>query len=309
MEWSTGNFDKIRVSSNASEHGAGIGSEFSDLKVTNSSILLNTARGLGGGLYATHSSPILINTTIADNIAQENGSDGLWIGRDSHPKIVNSIIWGTSSEHISLRLDSSSILIAYSDIRNGENAITIEPDEICTVLYDSSNIQSEPLFTNPDSGNYEISSSSPCLNAGVAQFIWEGDTLMNLTPDEYMGYAPDMGAVQVGLPVQINSKLSLPQAFTLYHNFPNPFNPSTSIRYAIPVNSDIEIVIYDILGKHVKTLVNAVQPPGAHTITWNGSDASGHKMSAGLYLCRFVARDKYTSQIQHSQVRKMILIK
>jgi serine protease len=88
-----------------------------------------------------------------------------------------------------------------------------------------------------------------------------------------------------------------PLVFKLYQNYPNPFNPMTMINYQLPITSNVEINIYNLLGQKVATLVNQKQPAGNYHIQW---DATGY--STGVYYYRLKAGDL-------QQVKKMILIK
>ena len=72
----------------------------------------------------------------------------------------------------------------------------------------------------------------------------------------------------------------------LSNNYPNPFNPSTTIQYVLPVNSHLELAIYNIKGQKINTLVNEYCQSGAHSIVWNGNDASGSPVASGLYFYR-----------------------
>jgi len=71
--------------------------------------------------------------------------------------------------------------------------------------------------------------------------------------------------------------------------YPNPFNPTTTIRYTIPENSPVTVTIYDQQGRQVNTLVNAQQTVGDYHLQWNGTDASGRQLSSGLYFCQVQA--------------------
>jgi hypothetical protein len=94
----------------------------------------------------------------------------------------------------------------------------------------------------------------------------------------------------------------IPKEFALYQNYPNPFNPATEIKFDIPKESHVKIVIYDITGKEVRTLVDEVVKPGAYRILWDGTDNSGNKVTSGIYFYRMIA-GSYVS------VKKMVLIK
>ncbi len=98
----------------------------------------------------------------------------------------------------------------------------------------------------------------------------------------------------------------LPQRFALYANFPNPFNPSTSIEYALPQAAKVELVIYDILGRPVRTLAaNTLQSAGFYRLAWDGRDEAARAVASGVYLYRLRA----AGETPFVQTRKMMLIK
>ena len=82
----------------------------------------------------------------------------------------------------------------------------------------------------------------------------------------------------------------VPDEFSLQQNFPNPFNPETTINYTLPVSADIELKIFDILGRHVKTLVNRKEHPGSYSIKWNGKDKFENQVASGVYFYRLDAK-------------------
>ena len=71
-------------------------------------------------------------------------------------------------------------------------------------------------------------------------------------------------------------------------NFPNPFNPQTSIAYTIPRRTHVALTIYDAAGRLVAKLVNGVQPAGRNVVTWNGRDRRGLTVAPGVYFARLV---------------------
>ncbi|MFQ6617997.1 MAG: T9SS type A sorting domain-containing protein [Fidelibacterota bacterium] len=109
----------------------------------------------------------------------------------------------------------------------------------------------------------------------------------------------DLGTI-VG--VADNSVLQVPQKFALHQNFPNPFNPETRISFDVPYTSHVKIVIYNVLGQQVRTLVNEIYPAGHHVVNWDGRSGSGRKISAGIYFYRMKTGDQFTT-------RKMLLLK
>ena len=96
--------------------------------------------------------------------------------------------------------------------------------------------------------------------------------------------------------------VGLPETFTLSQNFPNPFNPSTLIQYTIPANFNgvskqrTTVTIFNLLGKKIATLVDKSQTPGSYTVTWEGKDSSGHRVSSGIYVYRLQSGPFSTSK-------------
>lgn len=100
---------------------------------------------------------------------------------------------------------------------------------------------------------------------------------------------------------------TLPQSFSLGQNFPNPFNPSTIITYALSASENgrpatVNLSVYNLLGEKIITLVNKVQRPGNYAVAWNGTDRRGAKVASGVYFYRL-------SYGEQSATRKMMLLK
>ncbi len=77
---------------------------------------------------------------------------------------------------------------------------------------------------------------------------------------------------------------NIPDKFQLFQNFPNPFNPSTRIRYDLPQSSSVRLKIYNLLGEEVRTLVNQFQSAGSYEIEWDARDNAGVKVPTGIYI-------------------------
>ena len=95
----------------------------------------------------------------------------------------------------------------------------------------------------------------------------------------------------------LEKSLLSPTEFALNPNYPNPFNPVTTINYSIPKLSDVQVIVYDITGRQVITLVEATQKPGHYTIQWNA-----HDTASGLYFLKLESNGKI-------QTRKVMLLK
>jgi len=77
---------------------------------------------------------------------------------------------------------------------------------------------------------------------------------------------------------------NLPTDFALKQNFPNPFNPTTTIRYELPQSENVRLIIYNMLGQKVRTLVNEQHTAGRYSVTWDGKDDAGRMVGSGLYF-------------------------
>lgn len=86
-------------------------------------------------------------------------------------------------------------------------------------------------------------------------------------------------------------------------NFPNPFNPSTTISFSLPIESRVDLIIYNIKGQQVKAIVNDIFEKGSHSVTWNGFDDSGNLVSSGVYFYKLYVNNK------EELVRKCLLLK
>ena len=98
------------------------------------------------------------------------------------------------------------------------------------------------------------------------------------------------------------SESVLPTEYALDQNYPNPFNPSTTIRYALPEESKVTLVIYDILGREVIELVSETQPAGKHQVVWQGQNAFGQPVASGIYIYRYSAGG-------YTDMKKMLLLR
>ncbi len=93
-----------------------------------------------------------------------------------------------------------------------------------------------------------------------------------------------------------------PLEFAFFPNVPNPFNPSTRLRFALPEPAEVELAIFNILGQKVKTIVRGLLPSGLHETVWNGADDFNRPIASGVYFARLRAGDK-------QQIRRMVVVK
>ncbi|MBM4404248.1 MAG: T9SS type A sorting domain-containing protein, partial [Candidatus Cloacimonetes bacterium] len=103
-------------------------------------------------------------------------------------------------------------------------------------------------------------------------------------------------------PVSTNDAVTPPLAQMLHPNFPNPFNPSTTIVFTNPQTGNASLSVYNLKGQLVKTLINGTVNPGEHRVIWNGTDNSGKSVASGVYFYRLTANGR-------TETRKMMLMK
>ncbi|UCH61907.1 MAG: T9SS type A sorting domain-containing protein [Fidelibacterota bacterium] len=282
------------TASGAYGNGGGLSIFRSSPTLTGVTVTGNTATNGGGLFISWDSSPTLTGVTVTGNTATNGG--GIYCGSSS-PILVNAILWNDSPKEIYFNQDGnpSSITIAHSDVQGGVGSMVTNNNGTANWL--EGNINTDPLFVDPENGDFHLLEGSPCIDAGTSFFVWDGDTLVNLNPEEYVGIAPDMGAFEYGA-LSIREEIaSLPTEFTLYQNYPNPFNPVSIIRYELPQVSIVSLIVYDILGREVARLVDSYMEPGDHQVQWNAPE-----LPSGVYIARLVTPE-YGKSI------KMLLLK
>jgi hypothetical protein len=140
-------------------------------------------------------------------------------------------------------------------------------------------------------GDYDCNSNG----VGDAQDIANGtsvDANLNGIPDECEEYSTDVAT----------DGPETPSAYRLHPNFPNPFNPSTTIRYDVAVAGLVRIRIFDPAGRLVRALSNRSESPGTRTVVWNGKDDTGRSVASGVYFCRLDAPG-------FSETRKLVMLR
>jgi len=95
--------------------------------------------------------------------------------------------------------------------------------------------------------------------------------------------------VEKSLPDTTSAANTYPESFAMFDNYPNPFNPQTSIRYALPQSGHVLIEIYNVLGQRIATLIVTEMAQGYHVAKWDGRNSLGQKVGAGIYLVRMQA--------------------
>mgnify|MGYP001196654309 CR=1 FL=1 len=255
-----------------------------DIKSTLNQIYLIANEG-GDGIYMKINSDVnCINTTIFGNGNLENDiSSTVFCITNCSLSLSNTIIWENHGPAVEFSSTSNpnSVSVNYCDVEGGQNGITT--NENGSISWLMGNVEINPLFCNPDSGDFNLAQNSPCVGTGHD--------------------GANMGAFDVGCEAILSMENDLiPLQFIQYQNYPNPFNPVTTLRYDLPEDSFVEITVYDILGNIIKNLINQNENYGYKSVQWNGTNNLGQPVSAGVYLYSIEAGD-------FRQTKKMILLK
>jgi hypothetical protein len=112
----------------------------------------------------------------------------------------------------------------------------------------------------------------------------------------------DSLAQGTGISKQSGQLAALPEEFALFANYPNPFNPATTIKYALKADVKVSLKIYNMLGQEVRTLIDEPQPAGFREVFWNAKNNFGQQVASGIYIYRIVAGN-------YIQTHRMILLK
>lgn len=275
---------------NAADFGGAIGLRFNSNPLIISNIFTENYAFLGGApIFCTDSYPKLINNTIAGNFVLNEDvffNTGAIHTFQSKPLIYNNIIWDNSG----FFLNENPLLFckwyytAFNDVNFDHPGL--------------GNINADPLFTGWD--DFSLTSGSPCINAGTLDLpngieLPEFDLAGN--PRIY-GSTVDMGAYEwQGTVVEPEIPQISPQT-THISNFPNPFNPSTTIRFSIEQkeqNQQVKLIIYNIKGQKVKTLLDCTTAPGTYECNWNGKDEMGKSVSSGQYVVKLIQNGNETA--------------
>jgi len=268
--------DSCSIINNSALHSGGgvtisryaISTVSNTLIASNTSSLVDTAEFYSGGANIWGGANVdFLNCTFTGNVS--DWGSGLTIQSGAVSNITNCIFWGNSYEQIALAdYDSlgGTLTIDYSDLQGGIDSVSVS--ENSSLYFGTHILDLDPFFCNPDNGDYAIAENSPCVGTG--------------------DNGENIGAYDVGCgPMSISDgNLTIPNKFSLYHNYPNPFNPTTTISYQLPQSAIVNLSIYNVTSQLVETLVNENINAGYYLVKWN---ASG--FSSGLYFYRIKAGD------------------
>ncbi|MCK9995938.1 MAG: S8 family serine peptidase [Candidatus Krumholzibacteria bacterium] len=260
--------DSLVVTGNGAHIGGGVDlTDCTDAVLMNSVLTGNTAVLWGGGLnFQGNAAGSISGNTFFGNDATSSGGGGIYMTTSS-PAITNNIsafnTGGTSNANGMALLATPSVLSCNDTYGNTGADYSGVADPTGT----DGNISLDPLFCNTGTGNFNLTTESPCTvaNSGGCGLIGAltsgcGESPV---PDDHAG---------------------IPAAFRVEQNFPNPFNPKTTIRFSLPAAGRTRVAIFDVAGHHVKTLIDEDLPAQAHQVVWTGEDDNGRGVAAGIYF-------------------------
>ena len=149
-----------------------------------------------------------------------------------------------------------------------------------------------------DTATWTYTTDNVAVGAGLPTFIIVGVT----DDDSSAVHVDEVWYNETPTGMGISDDAPIASSYKLGQNYPNPFNPTTHIRFNIPETGLVNITIYDMLGRQVKTLINNTQDAGYRSIIWDATNDYGKPMSAGIYLYQIQTGD-------FIQTKKMVLLK
>ncbi|MDD3236271.1 MAG: T9SS type A sorting domain-containing protein [Candidatus Cloacimonetes bacterium] len=239
-------------------------------------------------------------TAAVGTIGNVSMHNNIFYNPDANKEIV---MYSTSTQQYVCNLDMD-----YNSIRGGSASI-LNASYLNTLSYGEHNQDADPVFasTVPDTPNYlRLAPGSPCINAGTPDA-----TGLSLLPYDLAGNSRiwngiiDMGCYEYGSEPYVANDDPYTPALTdniTAINYPNPFNPETTISFFLPQAGETELSIYNLKGQKVRNLLSSPLPTGTHRANWNGMDDSNKPVSSGIYFYRINAN-------QHSYTGKMIMAK
>ncbi len=277
------------IDNEALDRAGGIVVSLCSLIVLSNNIVVQNSAGwaFGGGIVFYDSQGSISFNTICRNRSMNSGG-GLQINNSSLDTFTNNIFWNNEVNGDSLD--------PLSQLYNPDNSLQLEYSCIQNGWPGEGNIDTDPLFADPDNGDFHITwdnypsedeTKSPCIDTGAP--------FSPLDPDSTHA---DMGALYFNQWISdIDDPIALPERVRLHQNYPNPFNASTLISYELPIASQVKLDIYDILGRHIATLEDGTQPAGSHQVVWNADE-----LASGVYFYKLQAKE-------YNATRKLMLIK
>jgi hypothetical protein len=266
-------------SNEAARGGAAAADSSAQLDISDCELSRNTAVE-GGAIWGSDSEIAFMRSTLAENVA-ETGS-GISISGGSLGMMQGIIAFGGPGQAVTgagvtpefycsdVYGNQGGDWVGCLEDQNGENG----------------NRSADPLFCDAAAGNYTLAENSPCLDMSDCPF----------SVGEYIG-CYGVGCTESGAP----DDEPLPARMLLAQNHPNPFNPTTTISYVVPSDGHVRLVVYDLTGRVVATLVDDVRPAGTHVVRWDATNDREQTVATGVYFARLESGGA-------KEVRKLVIV-
>jgi len=272
-------------------------SQLIDCEITgNHDNYYNPTTGLGGSVVLFMDDYInidIVNCTFGDNTLSHSTGCVITVSNNSELNLYNSILYNNDGYSFNLWEDAV-VNISHSLIEGGDDNVNYYYP-LATVNWLDGNLDENPMFDSLGTYPFALLENSPCINAGTLDLppgieLPEYDLAGN--PRIY-GETIDMGAYEFqGDPQSINENAIEIPTITQISNYPNPFNPSTTIKLYLAESGQIELVIYNIKGQKVKTLMDAYSTKGHFEIIWRGIDDNKKSVASGNYFIKLKVNGK-----------------
>jgi hypothetical protein len=177
--------------------------------------------------------------------------------------VVIGLISMVSGERPDLAIGSGAVAELHFILEHGVDQVEINP-----IVMESPNHSLTYYYNDYTDGGAEVRSVQPDVEAGPVVY----------------------------------SRDAVPGRFALHQNSPNPFNPTTSVKYDMASAGDVNIAVFNVLGQEVKELVNGYSEAGSHEVIWDGKNTYGEQVASGIYFYRIETE-------QFNETKKMILLK
>ena len=284
------------------------GISVAQLEMTNIGLYHNR-KGISATLYGPGYVEMR-NATIADNLQGIGftAADGDTLSLKFKNTIVafNTVGIYTEGTHLS----SPALTLQYCDVF-GAPPTGADFQGVYTAMPTSGstgNLSVDPEFVaraseTSEEYDYHLQASSPLINAGDPSMTEADNSTINMGryggTTEYTSVSS--GGTSSSKPAVLKTE-DTPLVFSLSQNAPNPFNPETIISYALPQSEQVKLVIYNVLGQEIRTLVNAFKLAGRYRVMWNSRDDFGRSVSSGVYFYQITAGE-------FTNTRKMLILK
>lgn len=243
----------------------------------------------------------IINCTFSDNISTDYANIGI-NGRKTEVRIINSILFNNAPYEIFIdgRLATEEnplkLILSNNIIQSGEWGIG--RTGYWDIEYIDDIIELNPQFNDPGNDDYTLSVNSGAIDAGTALFIWEDDTVLNLSQESYFGSAPDLGAYEYNsVSTRDYSSSIFPDKLAIKSIYPNPFNSQAILQYSVPESGTVEITLIDLNGRQVQHYLKSFIVSGTHSLSLNLES-----IASGVYFIRI-------SQNHYSDIKTITLLK